>query len=341
MISAMRAAFIFLPLLLSVNVQSALCSDSSEWLKKIGERRGKKVYQRHTSVAAVRGIQEPGEADPKARNFPAIEKMEAFKIEPSGLEAFIQEGGLKKAPSPAAAPALPEKETAEEIQTGRDVAANVAAQFSLVEQPELLRYVTLVGQAVALESGRPELTFRFAVLESSILNAFAAPGGYIFISRGLLSLLENESQLACVLAHEIAHVEKRHVLKATQKARLAQAAIPGYLRATAKNASYLSQISELSIDLLWKGLSREDELEADRRGYELAALSGYDPASFFKVLSALKARNGAAGDHPELRFLLSTHPKIEDRMEQLKLKFGEAAPSGAKLPDRFRKNVKS
>src|SRR3989344_7738075 len=185
--------------------------DFSDWLKKGGGyQRKRSVKSKSTNVAAVRGVDEPGDVDPDARDFPSLKKVESRQSAPASQLSGQSE---------------------DEIKIGRDVAANVIAQFGLYEDPELTDYVYAVGLKVANSAPKRDIPYRFAVLNSDILNAFAAPGGYIFVTRGLLAALKDESQLACVLAHEVAHITQRHVMKAIQKARLVDTVIPAYARA--------------------------------------------------------------------------------------------------------------
>jgi predicted Zn-dependent protease len=229
----------------------------------------------------------------------------------------------------------------EEVEIGREVAANVIAQFGLYDNEPLTDYLNMVGLTVAQAAPRKDVRWRFAVLDSDIVNAFAAPGGYIFVSKGLLFLLKDEAQLASVLAHEIAHVSQRHVVKEIQKSKLASAVIPGYVKATAQKAEWMSQISDLAVQMIWKGLSRDDEIEADRLGVEFASAIGYDAMSFKEVLEKLLSRSQAQDHAKELKFLLSTHPKPEDRLAALDQKLKGMAAGGARLDDRFKKSVKT
>ena len=230
--------------------------------------------------------------------------------------------------------------TEEEVDLGREVAANVAAQFGIYQNEALTEYVNMVGLTVAMSAQRKDVTYRFAILNSDAVNAFAAPGGYIFVTKGLLSILQDEAQLAGVLGHEIAHVTQKHVIKEIQKSRMAKAMIPGYVKAAAEKAEYMSQITDTAIQMLWKGLSREDELESDRVGVEYARAAGYDAVSFKEVLEMLKARAGEPDKSKQLRFLLSTHPKPEDRLKAVAQKIDSFPSGGEKLKERFASSAK-
>lgn len=227
----------------------------------------------------------------------------------------------------------------EEIEMGKEIAANVIAQFGLVQNDSLTDYVNLVGLTVAQFSYRKGLTYRFAILDSDIVNAFAAPGGYIFITKGLLNLLRDESQLASVLGHEIAHISQRHVVKEIQKSKIAQAAIPSYIKVSAKQSEWMSQVTDLAIQMLWKGLSREDELESDRLGLEYTKAAGYDVQSFKEVLEIIQSKSKGSSENKELKFLLSTHPKPEERIRIISEKLKTLSPGGTRVLERFQKVV--
>ena len=333
------------------------------WTKKLGQTKSRRVVQRQTTVAAIRGVEEPKDVDPKLRDFQGVEKMEKETLASENVAQFVKNGQLKEveakkedggsAASQLLAGSIMQtpvsgrmKEavrpitTEEEVALGRDVAANVIAQFGLYSNEPLTRYVNLVGLTVARSSPRQDVTYRFAILDSNIINAFAAPGGYIFISKGLLFLLKNEAELAGVLGHEIAHVTQRHVVKEIQKSNVVQAAIPSYIKESAKQAVWMQQVTGLAIQMLWKGLSREDELESDRLGLEFSSACGYHPRSFKEVLEMLKSKSSSGAGNKELKFLLSTHPKPEDRIRDMDEKLKLLPQDGQTLPERFSSKFK-
>src|SRR5579859_6825435 len=127
-----------------------------------------------------------------------------------------------QAPSPEQLPAIPpvgNVPEADEVKIGRQIAGNLLGAAPLVKNPALQAYVNRVGRWVASQSERPDLKWTFGVIESRDVNAFAAPGGYVFVTQGLYRLLRDEAELAGVLAHEIAHVNKKHHLKLLQKSQ--------------------------------------------------------------------------------------------------------------------------
>jgi beta-barrel assembly-enhancing protease len=194
---------------------------------------------------------------------------------------------------------------------GKDVAAYLCARYGLLRDEAATRYLTLVGRAVARKCDRPELAWHFGLLDTEEVNAYAAPGGYVFVTRGLMRLVKDESELAGVLAHEVAHIAKRHAVKEIQKGNLLQGGIE--LAAARKDSpEAFKAVSDFTIQLLFKGYARQDEVEADRAAPEYAASSGYDPAGLGRVLARL-----SEGKKDENRFkaLNKSHPPAKDRLK--------------------------
>lgn len=219
--------------------------------------------------------------------------------------------------------------TGKEVEIGRGVAATVAGRYPVSQDTGLTLYVNLVGLAVAGEAPRPDIAYRFAVLETPDVNAFASPGGYIFITRGALALIQNEAELAGVLAHEVAHVNRRHVIEQIRKADVVrevrdQAGISG---------ETLDRVVGHGSNVLFTGLSRDDEGEADSLGLEYAVSAGYDAGG----LAAFVTRLGERGAEGPLAELMSTHPRPAERLERLNRIAQRAGWSGgAALADRYR-----
>ena len=225
----------------------------------------------------------------------------------------------------------------DEIAVGREVAANLAARFGLVEDSAKVRYVNLVGQAVVRHCDRNKLPYHFGILHTSEINALAAPGGYIFVTQGLLESLKDESQLAGVLAHEITHVVRQHVVKAIRQANLLEAG-QDLAAATGNGTDKYGQLSDFSINLLSKGLSRDDELEADKEGTLLAAKVGYDALGLRQSIEALAVKQQA--DLFLARFN-KTHPPSADRLKAIDkvLASQHLSSSGEHLADRFARSL--
>jgi len=165
----------------------------------------------------------------------------------------------------------------EEIEIGQDVASRLLGAAPLVPNPGLQRYVNNVGRWLAAQTERPDLPWRFGVLDAPQLNAFAVPGGTIFITRGLLERMKSEAELAGVLAHEIVHVLQKHHLKAIQKG--AKTALAGDALGAAlkdRGGAARDKLISFGTEMYSRGLDKSDELEADRIGVVIAARGGYD-----------------------------------------------------------------
>lgn len=203
-----------------------------------------------------------------------------------------------------------------EAEIGSGVAANLLGAAPLVQDEKLQAYVNRLGWWLALQTERADLTWHFGVLDSESVNAFAAPGGYVFVTRGLLLRMRNEAELAGVMAHEIAHVLKRHHLQAIQKN--AQTGLAAGLASLAADSSKHPDLADKAIgagtELYARGLDKGDEFEADRMGVVIAARAGYDPYGLPAVLQTLGAINPQDSN---LALMFKTHPAPQKRLELL------------------------
>lgn len=206
----------------------------------------------------------------------------------------------------------------DEIALGQEVAANLLSLGPMLDNPEVQNYVNKVGRWVSSHSERPDLPWTFIVVDLEDANAFAAPGGYIVITKGLFLRLNSEAELAGVLGHEISHVVQKHHLSAIKKAdttsflkNLGDTALDMSGKSTSKNRLVLEFINS-AIALYSNGLDKDSEFEADRMGVVIATRSGYDP---YALPAALQAINGNKGS--DLKFMFSTHPPIGERLNQL------------------------
>jgi len=205
----------------------------------------------------------------------------------------------------------------DEMEIGKEAAAVLLGAAPLVDDAALQRYVNRVGRWVAMQSDRPELPWRFAVLDDPDINAFAAPGGYVFITKGLLARLHSEAELAAVLGHEVAHVTEKHHLVAIRKqarTRLLGMAASFALEDQGHDAEQVAALVNGAKSIYGKGLDRKDEYHADRLGVVLAARAGYDPYALPAVLQTLDRINPESS---QLSLLFKTHPRPGDRLEKL------------------------
>jgi predicted Zn-dependent protease len=229
-------------------------------------------------------------------------------------------------------------DAAQEREIGQGVAATLLGAAKLLEDPNVQRYVSRIGLWVALHSHQPSLPWRFAVLDTDAVNAFAAPGGYVFVTKGLLLNLRNEDELAGVLGHEIAHVIQQHHLKALQKdasLKLADKAATRAIGGGGIEKVVLTEVARGTKTLYSRGLDKEDEFEADRLGVVLAARAGYDPYGLPAVLQTLDSLNEKSSG---LALLFKTHPRPADRFARLDAAMSgrfEGAPAHPPLRERY------
>jgi predicted Zn-dependent protease len=208
---------------------------------------------------------------------------------------------------------LKEPSEADEIEIGKGVAANLLGAAPPVNDPQLQAYVNRVGQWVAMHTERPGLPWHFAVLDTNGVNAFATPGGYVFITRGMLLRMRDEAELAGVLAHEVSHVVEKHALKTMRKGALAGLAgdtLSSY--AEKKGKEEFTKIVSAGTEIYARGLDKEDEFAADRAGVVIATRAGYDPYGLPSVLQTLASIN-PKDDAVALMF--KTHPDSRTRLE--------------------------
>ncbi len=216
-------------------------------------------------------------------------------------------GNLTKATS--------ETSEADEIRIGQEFAATLLGAKPLVADARLQRYVNTLGRWLALQTERPDLPWTFGVLDDAGFNAFATPGGYVFVTKGLIAQMRNEAELAGVLAHEIGHVLKKHHLHAVQK-NAGFALVGDLVSAADKGGNSDAKAAFLGIGrkLYASGLDQNDEFEADRLGVVIAARAGYDAYGLPAVLQMLGGQSAHDGN---FALLFKTHPAPGERIDRL------------------------
>ncbi len=229
---------------------------------------------------------------------------------------------------------LREVKEPEEIQIGQSMTETLLGARPLYDDAQLQRYVNEVGLWVARQSERPTLAWHFGVNDSDHINAFAAPGGFVIITKGMMKQLRNEAELAGVLGHEVAHVIQKHHLKALRKTAFADLLGEGLTAASDnRNTELVRKLTGPTKELYARGLDKSDEFEADRMGVVLATRAGYDPYGLPAVLTTL-----ASADPKDnfLTLLTKTHPLPQARLDRLEP--GIATLEAIKAPqnaDRF------
>ena len=210
---------------------------------------------------------------------------------------------------------------AEEIEQGKAYHQTILTQYGVYDDPDLQKYVSQIGQELAANSHRSQLKFTFTLLDTPEINAFALPGGYVYITRGIMAYLGSEAELAGVLGHEIGHVTARHSVR-QQSGKLASTLLNVLIAATTGSDSLGSLSQQLSTGIL-RGYGREHELEADRLGAEYLHKTGYDPESMIEVIGVLKEQEiyeralaKKQKRSPNIYHgVFSTHPENDQRLQ--------------------------
>jgi predicted Zn-dependent protease len=216
---------------------------------------------------------------------------------------------------------------AQEVQLGQEMDGQVKREMGVYNDAELQRYVSQVGQRLARASERPNLPWQFTVVDEPAVNAFALPGGYIYITRGILAFLHDEEQMAGVLGHEIGHVTARHSAQQYTKATSAGLGLT-LLSIFVPEARSLQGAAETALGVLFLKHGRDDELQADRLGAQYTAKTGWDPRGVAGMLRTLERLDVASGSRKGVPNWLSTHPAPGDRVQQV-LAFIEQNPVAA------------
>lgn len=232
----------------------------------------------------------------------------------------------------------------QEYYIGRTVGAMILSQYKPYDNPAATQYLNTLGQSIARASDRPETHggYHFLILDTDEINAFAAPGGLIFISRGMLRCCRNEDALAAVLAHEIGHVACKHGLQAISKSRFTSAGMT-LLSETAKSLgprelaeitkTFEGSVNDITATLINSGYARRLESAADAAAVKTLRTIGYDPKGLEDVLTQVAAHSSGA----EKTGLAKTHPDPGDRIREIKELIGQSpdAPSPAQRQARF------
>lgn len=208
----------------------------------------------------------------------------------------------------------------------------VQQQGGFYRDPELEEYVQSVGMRLARVSHRPNLKYRYRVLNSSVPNAFALPGGYIVINRGLLVGLSNEAEMAAVLGHETGHVTAKHSLAGYQRAMATNVLVAGVLIATGGRAG-VQEISGITASLVQNGFSREQEREADWLGIDYMVKAGYNPQGAIQLQEYFYRQLEGGKDPMWVEGLFRTHPFSKERLDNARARIAERYPDTVGNPN--------
>jgi predicted Zn-dependent protease len=227
---------------------------------------------------------------------------------------------------------------AEERQIGQEVSDKIVDVFGVYQDPNVTKYVTLVGTVLAQASSRPNLDWQFVVLDTEGVNAFASPGGFIHITKGMLGLMKNEAELGGVLAHEIIHVTDKHTVNSIQQGGLVKATTDEVGSSGGMTRGLITKYAEKAYsDILNNKFSRNDEDNADEKGVQLANKIGYAPGGLISALSKLADRNK---DTKEPNGLFASHPVMKDRLANIEKTIKDRKLSAtATVQPRYAKNI--
>lgn len=229
----------------------------------------------------------------------------------------------------------------QERKLGRGVAGQLIARYGVDHVLGETYFLNLLGNTLAAHSDRPDIDYHFAILATDDVNAYACPGGYIFVTRGTLAMVRDEAELAAVLAHEIAHVTERHIIKALQKSDLLRAGTEIAADAFVQGSGQLfDELISYATNLLFEGLEKDDEYDSDRQALVYLDQLGYDYRAMYDILRLLDDRRKAG----QSKVLTKTHPAPLNRLHELKnsesgLKLEK--PTTVRLKSRFSLHIRS
>jgi len=256
------------------------------------------------------------------------------------MRQVLLAASLACAAVPAVAWAQAQSISASDKKMGAEAHPQLVQEFGGAMKGPAADYVTRVGRKIAVQSGlsNSEKDFTVTLLDSSVQNAFAIPGGYVYVTRGLLAIMNDEAELASVLGHEVGHVAARHSAKRQQTATITSV-LAGLVGAVAGNVAGSSDVGSLigkgagfGADLITKGFSRKQEYQADDLGVRYLANAGYDPLASSDMLGVLGAQQTLeaqiSGKSNSLPTWASTHPNSSDRVRRARTKAQETGKAG-------------
>lgn len=212
----------------------------------------------------------------------------------------------------------------QEIAMGREAHQEVLQTMGAYDDPELQRYVDGIGQRLAAASERPDLPWTFTVIDDPAVNAFALPGGYIYLTRGILSYMESEAEMVSVLGHEIGHVTARHSVEQVSRAQLAQLGLVAGM-VLSPRVRELGNLASTGLQVMFLKFSRDDERQADDLGFRYMNRAGYEPREMVEMFRTLERVSEGSGQG-RLPDWLSTHPNPTDRLERIQRAIAAAVP---------------
>jgi predicted Zn-dependent protease len=222
---------------------------------------------------------------------------------------------------------------ADEDEMGRAVAIAATNKWRLYDNPAVTKYVTLVGLTVTSASDKPDGNWIFGVLDTPDIGAYSGPNGYILVTRGAINAMQDEAELAAVLAHEISHVLDRDGMNAVKNAKLSEAGMQAASAADQRVAQFNQLSGQLVTKTLESGWNQSQETSADEKAVRLLQASGYDPTGLPRFLQRLQQAQRGRGSK-----VFATHPGTADRISRTTAQIG-SAKAGATNRDRFARNT--
>ena len=215
----------------------------------------------------------------------------------------------------------------EEKQLGEQVSQKLRDRFGVVQSEPVTKYVTLVGKVIAASSSRPNLDWQFIVLDTDGVNAYAAPGGFVHVTRGLLGMMKDESQLAGVLGHEVTHIAVKHTIRSIQKNKGSEFAADTVGGSGGLKTALIAKVADLSFRNIFDGaFSQADEGESDKLGAQMASKAGYAPGGMAEVLKMIAARNAGRQDR---NGFFASHPDTKDRINKIEKQIKDEKLTGS------------
>lgn len=227
---------------------------------------------------------------------------------------------------------------AEERQLGDLVGLKLREHFGVYQNEAVTKYVSLVGTTLAQGSTRPNLDWTFIVLDTDGVNAYAAPGGIVHVTRGLLGLMKSEAELAGVLGHEITHVTVKHTVRSIQTGKTASLASDEISAGGDLRKRFITRLVEVAFKKIYEGeFSQQDENESDKVGVQLANKAGYAPNGMVDVLKKIAARNGSREDR---NGMFASHPSIKERIARIEKQISDDKLAGKAVAEaRYKETI--
>jgi beta-barrel assembly-enhancing protease len=256
----------------------------------------------------------------------------AAVAQPAYAQLGALEKGLKRAKQVNDMVWTEEKERS----LGESVSTQLRTRFGVLQDPAVHRYVTLVGTVVAQQTAKPNLKWTFIVLDTDGVNAFAAPGGFVHVTRGTLALLQSEAELAGVLGHEIGHIVKQHTINAIRKSKAVEVGVEE--AAAASEQVLLDRFAQLAYtNIIENKFDRGDEMDADKEGVIAASKAGYAPNALASFLTRIAERNK---NMTQPNGLFASHPDLKARQDGIAKTIQKESLKGtATVEARYKQNI--